>query len=132
MSNAQQGTGSNANLNRGSQFDLRKTTVPQFSKVDAQLEKKRASLDVRHKFVIDKAAEIFFEKPMNIENQILTGNKLDVLNDFFNEGGSRKVVLVWQTTGPSPKVGHCCSYDEPSCSKFIHHFNSYWFLARQT
>lgn len=62
-----------------------------------QLEKKRASLDARHRYLIEKFAAFIDEKPATIENSLLAGNKLDILNDFLTEGGSRKVMFFWQS-----------------------------------
>jgi hypothetical protein len=88
---------SNSNF-KGSNFDLKKNVPvnPTLNKADQLLEKKRSSLDARHRYLIDKAAEVFEEKPATIENALLAGNKLDQVNDFFAEGGAKKVIFVWQ------------------------------------
>jgi hypothetical protein len=87
----------------GENYDskIKKTANPSYvaaNKTDPLLEKKRASLDVRHRFLIDKSAEYFDEKPANIENSLLVGNKLDLVNDFFAEGGTKKVIFIWATS----------------------------------
>jgi dynein heavy chain len=91
---------SNANLLKGSNFDLKKAVPanPTLNKADMLLEKKRASLDARHRYLIEKAAEVFEEKPLTIENALLAGNKLEQVSEFFSEGGVRKVILVWQAS----------------------------------
>lgn len=60
------------------------------------MEKKRASLDPRHRYILEKFGTFIDEKPATLENSLLLGSKLDILNDFFAEGGCRKVLLFWQ------------------------------------
>lgn len=60
------------------------------------LEKKRASLDIRHRYLLEKFGQYVDEKPSVLENSLLIGNKLDLVNDFFAEGGSKKVIFFWQ------------------------------------
>jgi dynein heavy chain, axonemal len=60
------------------------------------IEKKRASLDIRHKYVIEKFGQYIDEKPAVLENSLLLGTKLELLNEFFADGGNRKVLLFWQ------------------------------------
>ncbi|KAJ3166591.1 Dynein heavy chain 5, axonemal [Geranomyces variabilis] len=62
------------------------------------IEKKRASLDVRHKYLLEKFAVLVDEKPSTLENSLLLGNKVDLLNDFFAEGGSKRVLFFWQSS----------------------------------
>lgn len=62
----------------------------------ANLEKKRASLDGRHRYLLEKAAEYFDAKVADLEQSLLFGNKIDLLNDFFKDGGSRKVIFFYQ------------------------------------
>ena len=83
--------GSIPNLNNNFENDKKKAAATQ-----GAIEKKRASLDVRHRYIIDKFASYVDEKTTNIENSLLLGNKLDLVNEFFAEGGSRKVILFWQ------------------------------------
>ena len=95
--------GSNANLHRSSTLDIRKplaatAAAPALNKADMLIEKKRASLDARHKYLLDKAAEFLDEKPASLENSLLQGNKLDQMNDFLAEGGSKRLLLVWQAS----------------------------------
>lgn len=60
------------------------------------MDKKRASLDVRHRYLLEKFAYYCDEKPAVLETSLLIGNKLEVLNEFFAEGGVRKVLFFWQ------------------------------------
>ncbi|KAI9325129.1 dynein heavy chain, N-terminal region 1-domain-containing protein [Obelidium mucronatum] len=60
------------------------------------IEKRRASLDVRHRFLLEKFSAYVDEKPAGLENSLLLGNKLEVLNDFFAENGAKKVLFYWQ------------------------------------
>ncbi|KAJ3258377.1 Dynein heavy chain 5, axonemal [Boothiomyces macroporosus] len=60
------------------------------------IEKKRASLDIRHRYLLEKFGVFIDEKPSVLENSLLMGNKLDLVNDFFADGGSRKVIFYWQ------------------------------------
>ena len=83
--------GSLSNLNNNFENDKKKAAATQ-----GAIEKKRASLDIRHRYVIDKFAAYVDEKPANIENSLLLGNKLELINDFFADGGSKKVILFWQ------------------------------------
>ncbi|RKO93026.1 hypothetical protein BDK51DRAFT_27536, partial [Blyttiomyces helicus] len=64
------------------------------------VEKKRASLDARHRYLLEKFAAYVDEKAAVLENSLLQGNKLEFVNDFFAEGGARKVMFFWQ---PAPK-----------------------------
>ncbi|KAI8831563.1 hypothetical protein BC829DRAFT_494479 [Chytridium lagenaria] len=83
---------SNNNLNYAHDNDLKKKGVAGQN----QMEKKRASLDARHRFLLEKFSQYVDEKPAGLENSLLLGNKLDVVNDFFAEGGSKKVLFFWQ------------------------------------
>ncbi|KAJ3097005.1 Dynein heavy chain 5, axonemal [Phlyctochytrium planicorne] len=91
--------GSKSNLHRSNnninfhEGDLKKKGVAGQN----QMEKKRASLDARHRFLLEKFSQYVDEKPAGLENSLLLGNKLDVVNDFFAEGGSKKVLFFWQT-----------------------------------
>ena len=71
------------------------------------IEKKRASLDLRHRYLIDKFAVYVDEKPAVIENSLLQGNKLEMINDFFAEGGSRKVLFYWQAVSSKVCLFSC-------------------------
>jgi dynein heavy chain len=83
--------GSLSNLNNAFENDKKKAAA----NVGA-VEKKRALLDVRHRYLIEKFAAFVDEKPIAIENSLLLGQKLDLVNDFLAEGGSRKVLFFWQ------------------------------------
>lgn len=83
--------GSLSNLNNNFENDKKKAAATQ-----GAVEKKRASLDVRHRYLIEKFAAFVDEKPATIENSLLLGAKLDLVNDFFVDGGSRKVIMFWQ------------------------------------
>ena len=63
------------------------------------IEKKRATLDVRHRYLLERFGVFVDEKPAVLENALLVGSKLDLVNDFFAEGGSRKVLFFWQKVG---------------------------------
>lgn len=63
------------------------------------VEKKRASLDARHRYLLEKFGAAIDEKPVTLENSLLVGNKLDVVNDFLAEGGSRRCLFFWQPAG---------------------------------
>jgi dynein heavy chain len=65
------------------------------------IEKKRASLDMRHRYLIEKFAQYIDEKQAVIENSLLLGNKLELVNEFFAEGGPRKVLFFWQKVAES-------------------------------
>ncbi|KAJ3091620.1 Dynein heavy chain 5, axonemal [Quaeritorhiza haematococci] len=67
------------------------------------LEKKRASLDARHRYLLEKFAPFVDEKPATLENSLLLGNKLDLVNDFFADNGSRKLLFFWQPPTPGSK-----------------------------
>ncbi|KAJ1345302.1 hypothetical protein BSLG_000815 [Batrachochytrium salamandrivorans] len=69
------------------------------------IEKKRASLDVRHRYLLEKFSTLVDDKPATIENSLLLGNKLDIVNDFLVEGGSKKVLFFWQKDDANiPKI----------------------------
>lgn len=88
---------STQNLSKGSNPDLKKAANSNLNKADALLEKRRVTLDARHKYLIEKAAEVLGEKALAIENSLLVGSKLELVNEFFQENGSKKVVFFWQT-----------------------------------
>lgn len=66
-----------------------------FQNTQAQLEKKRASLDARHRYLLERAADYFEAKLPELEQSLLLGNKIDLFNDFFKENGSRKVIFFY-------------------------------------
>ncbi len=97
-------TGSNANLNR-SQTNLAAAGGFAFegeskkkgaNAAASSVEKKRATLDARHRYLLEKFSPVCDVKPADLENSLLLGNKLDLVNDFFKEGGSKKVLFYWQ------------------------------------
>jgi len=64
--------------------------------IPLSLEKRRALLDTRHKYILEKFNTLIPEvKPVELENAFLQSNKLEVVNDFLKEGGSKKVVMCW-------------------------------------
>jgi dynein heavy chain len=70
-------------------------------------EKRRASLDTRHKYFLEKFAQLIDEKPAVLENSFILGNKVDIVNEFFAENGSKKVLFYWQSAS---KVRHLRLY----------------------
>lgn len=104
--------GSQSALHRSNQNihenDLKKKTVAAANAA----EKKRGMLDVRHKYLLEKFAAYLDEKPSVLENSFILGNKLETVNEFFAENGSRKVLMYWQaptkdeikSTGSSAKT----------------------------
>jgi dynein heavy chain len=60
------------------------------------IEKRRQTLDARHKFILSTFAGVAHEREEVLENQLLHGNRLEVLNDFLAEDGSRRLFLLWQ------------------------------------
>jgi dynein heavy chain len=81
-------SGSNSNL---FEIDKKKAGANQ-----SQIEKKRASLDTRHRYLLERFGAFVDEKPSVLENSLLLGNKLELVNDFFADGGSKKVIFFWQ------------------------------------
>ncbi|KAJ3342801.1 Dynein heavy chain 5, axonemal [Gonapodya sp. JEL0774] len=63
---------------------------------NATLDKKRASLDARHRYMLEKFAVMVDEKPSTLENHLLYSNKLETLNEFLAENGPRKILFFWQ------------------------------------
>jgi hypothetical protein len=62
-----------------------------------QAEKKRATLDGRHRYFIDKIAEMLNEKTVNVEDAMLVGNRLDLVNTFLKDNGSKKLLVFVKT-----------------------------------
>lgn len=60
------------------------------------IEKRRQTLDARHKFIITTVAAVVREREDVLENQLLHGNRLEVLNEFFAEDGTRRLFFLWQ------------------------------------
>ena len=89
---------------------MAETDKKKIQTAQAQLEKKRASLDVRHRYLLEKAAEYFDAKPADLEQSLLFGNKLDLVNDLFKENGSRKVLFYWQPSKVGCLTGGCRCY----------------------
>ncbi|KAJ1563094.1 Dynein heavy chain 5, axonemal [Cladochytrium tenue] len=88
--------GSKANLYASHEVETKKKGAVGVSLI----EKKRASLDARHRYLLEKLSTFVDEKPAVLENSLLLGNKLDLVNDFFAEGGARRVILTWQKEEP--------------------------------
>ncbi|KAG5458988.1 MAG: hypothetical protein BJ554DRAFT_691, partial [Olpidium bornovanus] len=61
------------------------------------VEKKRGTLDVRHRYLLERFAALVDEKPAALENSLLHGNKLDLVNAFFAEDGPRRILFCWQS-----------------------------------
>jgi dynein heavy chain len=80
---------SNANIHES---ELKKKTLAATNAA----EKKRGMLDVRHKYLLEKFAVYLDEKVSVLENSFIQGNKLEVVNEFFAENGSKKVLMYWQ------------------------------------
>lgn len=88
--------GSQGNLHRSNQ-NLHETDAKKKAAAAQNLaEKRRASLDPRHRYLLEKFAALVDEKPATLENSLIQGNKLDIVNDFLNENGSKKVLFYWQ------------------------------------
>lgn len=105
--------GSLANLNNAFENDKKKASANV-----GVMEKKRGSLDVRHRYLIEKFAAFVDEKPIVIENSLLLGQKLELVNDFLAEGGSRKVLFFWQKVTTFDIVGRRkCSKSCESATK---------------
>lgn len=80
----------------------------------ATLEKRRGLLDARHRYILEKFCTIVPDvKPIEIENSLLLGNKIELLNEFFREGGLKRCFLTWTTV---TKVHYCllCFFPMPS------------------
>ncbi|KAI9220476.1 dynein heavy chain and region D6 of dynein motor-domain-containing protein [Blastocladiella britannica] len=92
---------STSNLAAGE--DMAKKRAAQATQLANQLEKRRAQLDVRHRTLLDKFAEYIGEKPAVLEQSVLYGNKIDVMAEFFREGGIKRVMLFWKKDD-SPKA----------------------------
>ncbi|KAI9141404.1 dynein heavy chain and region D6 of dynein motor-domain-containing protein [Paraphysoderma sedebokerense] len=60
------------------------------------IEKRKALLDQRHKYMLEKVSEIVNEKMSVLESSFVTGNKLELVNDFFKDGGPKKILFFWQ------------------------------------
>ena len=94
---AQGKRGSNANLhNSNTNLAHENENKKKANAANNLIEKKRASLDTRHKYFIEKFASFLDEKPAVIENSLLLGNKLELVNEFLADGGPRKVLFFWQ------------------------------------
>jgi dynein heavy chain, axonemal len=66
------------------------------------MEKKRATLDARHRHLLDRFATFADVKLQDLENLFLVGGKVDLVNEFFKEGGTRKVFFFWQPSKVFP------------------------------
>jgi hypothetical protein len=73
----------------------------------SSIEKKRATLDVRHRFLLEKFATVVDAKPADLETSLLLGNKLDYVNSFFQENGLRRVLFFWQALSKVCTVMPC-------------------------
>jgi dynein heavy chain len=93
------GAATNTNTTTAAALDSKKKAAGVVNIV----EKKRASLDVRHRYLLEKFAAYIDEKPAALENSLLLGNKLDIVNEFFAEGGTRKVLFFWQPSSGKVK-----------------------------
>ncbi|TPX71761.1 hypothetical protein SpCBS45565_g00838 [Spizellomyces sp. 'palustris'] len=83
------------------------------------IEKKRAGLDARHRYLLEKFATFIDEKPATLENSLLQGSKLDYVNDFFAEGGSRRVLFFWQPAGKDETPKHMAGFSNTRTNTLI-------------
>ncbi len=107
MSDIPRGLGSNNTLESRANLAAVETDKKKQAQLQQQsIEKKRASLDARHRtpvptlsyltvsgYLLEKFAATYDVKPLELENSLLLGNKLDYMNEFFKENGSRRVFL---------------------------------------
>jgi dynein heavy chain len=60
------------------------------------LEKKRAMIDQKHRYLLDRFAEVIGEKSSELENSLLYGTKIELINEFFTANGLKKILFFWQ------------------------------------
>ena len=89
-------TGSQGNLHRSNPNLYEAEGKKKAQAAQNLAEKRRASLDTRHKYLLEKFAAFIDEKPSVLENSFIQGNKLDIVNDFLSDNGSKKVLFYWQ------------------------------------
>lgn len=78
-------------MNLSSENDKKKSMFNQ-----ASLEKRRALVDPRHRYLLEKFSTLSDAKPQELENLFLLGNKMEMVNEFFKENGTRKIFFFWQ------------------------------------
>ncbi|KNE55648.1 hypothetical protein AMAG_01535 [Allomyces macrogynus ATCC 38327] len=87
--------GSTNNLALGGDEQAKKKAAAAAAQANA-IEKRRANLDARHRALLDKFAELVGEKSATLEASFLLGTKIEVVNEFFREGGIRRVLFFWK------------------------------------
>ena len=88
--------GSQSALHRSNQNIHDNDTKKKAALAGNAAKEKRGLLDVRHKYLLEKFATYLDEKPSTLENAFILGNKLETVNEFFSENGSKKVLMYWQ------------------------------------
>ncbi|KAI9021920.1 dynein heavy chain and region D6 of dynein motor-domain-containing protein [Hyaloraphidium curvatum] len=66
------------------------------SSYSSLLEKRRQTLDSRHRFLLAAFAAVVQEREDVLENQLLHGSRLETMNEFFSEEGPQRLFLLWQ------------------------------------
>lgn len=62
----------------------------------ALIEKRRATLDVRHKYLLEKFSSVLDVRVQDLETSLCMGTKLDLVNEFFKENGLKHLFFFWQ------------------------------------
>jgi hypothetical protein len=77
-------------------------SIQQISNNYATVAQKKAMLDARHRYLLEKFQTHLQgtsdAKIHDLENSLLYGVKIETMNEFFREGGSKKIFLYYQPT----------------------------------
>lgn len=64
----------------------------------AAIDKRKGLVDQRHKYLLEKFLPLTDTKMAELENSFILGNKLELVNEFFKEGGTKRVFFFWQAS----------------------------------
>ncbi|XP_041823849.1 dynein heavy chain 5, axonemal [Melanotaenia boesemani] len=69
--------------------------------VKAMKEERRAALDSRHKYLINRLADSVTLKEMEVEDALISDEKFSLTDDFFAANGSKKLIFFYQENSSS-------------------------------
>ncbi|XP_053350448.1 dynein axonemal heavy chain 5 [Clarias gariepinus] len=65
-------------------------------------EERRATLDIRHKYLIVKLADTISLGEMEVEEALISDDKFSMIEDFFSAHGSKRLLFYYQEVQLSP------------------------------
>ncbi|XP_060921113.1 dynein axonemal heavy chain 5 [Labrus mixtus] len=69
-------------------------------------EERRATLDARHKYLINRLVDAGTLGEPEVEDALLSDDKFSLIDDFFAANGSRKLIFFYQSLKQNPYSSH--------------------------